>query len=217
MADMTKEEQQQARTTVSLGMAGVQILSGFLQADMVKRQAKTQAEIADFNAQLAEYDSWKTTAYGETLVAASQNQIDQARGATKVYAASKGIQVQGSLADVAAENELNSVLNKVSITNRTNEQAMGYTRQARQIRLGSSLNTLQSNTQANSTIAGSIAQASSRVAANYIENQPITKEDLDLPIKKDSSPSGYSTSDYTLTKDTTTPKLLGLRLMPGGY
>ena len=134
----------------AIGSAGLQILSGFLQADMVKRQAKTQADIAEFNAQLAEYDAWKVTAYGQTLVAASQNQIDQARGSMKVFAGSRGIQVDGSLAEVAAENELNGLVMKMNIDNRTTEQAMGYTRQARNIRLGSLLNTLQSDVQANS-------------------------------------------------------------------
>lgn len=201
----------------AIGSAGTQILSGFLQAEMVSRQAKTQAEIAEFNASLAQYDSWKVQAYGQTLVAASQNQIDQARGTTKVYAGSKGIEVEGSLAEVSAENELNSLMMKMNIDNRTTEQAMGYTRQARQIRLGSSLNTLQSNTQASSLRLGGIAHASGNLGAAIVGGQKITKEDLNLPQLKNNAVSGYSTSDYTLTKDVTAPRLLGLSLMPGGY
>ena len=201
---------------LSLGMAGTQILSGFLQAEMVKRQAKTQSDIAEFNAQLAQYDAWKVTAYGQTLVAASQNELDQVRGTTKVYASSKGIEVEGSLADVAAENELNSLMMKMNIDNRTTEQAMGYTRQARQIRLGSSLNTLEANVKASSSIMGSFAQAGGTVGASALANEKITKDDLKLPQLKDNSPSGYSTSDYSLTKQAS-PRLLGLSLMPGGY
>lgn len=198
----------------ALGMAGVQILSGFLQAEMVKRQAKTQADIAEYNAQLAEYDAWKTEAYGQTLIAASQNQIDQARGTTKVFAGSLGIKVEGSLAEIQAQNELNSLVNKVSISNRANEQAMGYKRQASQLRLGASLTRLQANVQSSSLIMGSIAQASGNLGAQIVGNEKITKEDLNLPQLK--SPSGYSVSDYSLN-DNRSPRLLGLSLMPGGY
>lgn len=202
---------------VALGMAGVQILSGFLQAEMVKRQARTQAEIAEYNAQLAEYDAWKTEAYGATLMAQSQNQIDQARGTSKVFAGSLGIKNEGSLAEIQAQNELNSLVNKVSITNRVNEQAMGYKRQASQLRLGASLTGLQANVQSSSIFMGSIAQASGNIATQYVGNEKITKEDLNLPTEK--SPSGYSamsTSDYSLN-DNRSPRLLGLSLMPGGY
>lgn len=202
---------------LALGMAGTQILSGFLQAEMVRRQAKTQADIAEFNAQLAEYDAWKVTAYGQTLVAASQNQIDQARGSMKVFAGSRGIQVDGSLAEVAAENELNGLVMKMNIENRTTEQAMGYTRQARQIRLGSSLNTLDASVKASSSILGGFAQAGGTVGASALANEKITKDELQLPQLKSGTPSGYSVSDYTLTKDVVSPKVLGLTLMPGGY
>lgn len=203
-----------APSNLSLGMAGTQILSGFLQADMVKRQARTQAEIAEFNATLAEYDAWKVQAYGATVMAASQNQVDQARGTSKVFAGSRGIETEGSLDEIAAENELNSLVNKMNIDNRTTEQAMGYTNQARQIRLGGSLNTLRADVQASSMIMGSFAQAGGTIASSSIANEKVTKDDLKLPQLK--SPSGYSVSDFSVP-ETKAPRLMGLSLMPGGY
>jgi hypothetical protein len=188
-----------------------QIIGGFLQADQVRRQAETQARIAEFNAQLAEYDAWKTEAYGATLVARMQNDTDQARGATKVYAASRGIKVEGSLAEVSAQNELNSFLNKIDVDNRTTEQAMGYKRQASQIRLGSSLNTQAANLQANSLIVGSIAQGAGTVAASVVRNQKVTEDDLNLPKE---TASGYSS--FKSSNDLKPYKTLGLSLMPGG-
>lgn len=168
----------------AIAMAGVQIMSGFLQADIVRRQAETQNRIAEFNAQLSEYDAWKTEAYGSTLVAYSQNETDQVRARSKVYAASKGIKSEGSLAEINAQNELNSFLNKIDIDNRTTEQAMGYKRQASNIRLSASLNGIAAQTQANSMIAGSIVQASGTVASSYLSNRK-------AEVKPNSEPSGY--------------------------
>lgn len=198
----------------AVGMAGVQVLSGFLQADMVRRQAETQARIAEFNAQLAEYDAWKTEAYGATLVARMQNDTDQARGATKVYAASRGIKVEGSLAEVSAQNELNSFLNKIDVDNRTTEQAMGYKRQASQIRLGSSLNTQAANLQASSLQIGGIAQGAGTIAASTIRNQKIPDQ------TPKTTPSGYSSfkpDKLDGSNNNTAPHQWGISLMPGGY
>ncbi|HRA92143.1 MAG TPA: hypothetical protein PLR79_08255, partial [Acinetobacter sp.] len=163
----------------ALAFAGVQatsqIIGGFLQADMVRRQAEIQAGIAEFNAQLSEYDGWKTEAYGSTLIASSQNQIDQVRGTSKVYAASKGIKSEGSLAEINAQNELNSTLNKIDIDNRVTEQAMGYRRQASQTRLNSRLNSIGAATQATSLQIGSIVQAGGTMASSYIRGQEASK------------------------------------------
>lgn len=167
----------------AIAMAGVQIMSGFLQADIVRRQADTQNRIAEFNAQLSEYDAWKTEAYGSTLVAYSQNETDQVRAKSRVYAASKGIKSEGSLAEINAQNELNSVLNKIDIDNRATEQAMGYKRQASNTRLNASLSGIAANVQANSMIAGSIVQASGTIASSYLSNRK-------TEVKKD-TPSGY--------------------------
>lgn len=172
----------------ALALAGVQatsqIIGGFLQADMVRRQAEIQAGIAEFNAQLSEYDAWKTEAYGSTLIASSQNQIDQVRGTSKVYAASKGIKAEGSLAEINAQNELNSTLNKIDIDNRVTEQAMGYRRQASQTRLNSKLNMIQSNAQASSLQIGSLIQAGGTMASSYVRSQEPAKI-------KQNQPSGY--------------------------
>jgi len=172
----------------ALAFAGVQatsqIIGGFLQADMVRRQAEIQAGIAEFNAQLSEYDAWKTEAYGSTLVASSQNQIDQVRATSKVYAASKGIKAEGSLAEINAQNELNSTLNKIDIDNRVTEQAMGYRRQASQTRLNSRLNSIGAATQATSLQVGSIIQAGGTMASSYIRSQEPAKI-------KQTTPSGY--------------------------
>ena len=193
------------------GMAGVQILSGFMQAEMVKRQAASQERIAEFNAQLADYDAWKTVAYGNTLIARSQNETDKSRATMKVFAASKGIKIEGSLAEINAENELNSYLNKIDMDNRTTEQAMGYKRQASSIRTNSGMNTIAANLQANSLILGGVAQGVGTIGASAIRNQKVTESDLKLPK---ATPSGYSTMKPTQSEE---PHPWGISLMPGGY
>lgn len=190
-------------------LAGINLVSSFISADMVRRQAETQGRIAEFNARLAEYDSWKTEAYGSTLVARMQNDTDQARAATKVYAASRGIKVEGSLAEVSAQNELNSFLNKIDVDNRTTEQAMGYKRQASQIRLGSQLNSIQSNLQASSMITSSVIKGAGSIAASAVANQKVDS----------GNPSGYSAFKPTNLNGSSGTGInnWGISLMPGGY
>ena len=183
--------------SAALAFAGVQatgqIIGGFLQADMVRRQAETQAKIAEFNAQSSEYDAWRAEAYGSTIMAFSQNEIDQVRGASKVYAASKGIKSEGSLAEINAQNELNSALNKIDLDNKITEQAMGYRRQASMTRLNSRLNTLAADTQATSLQVGSLIQGAGTMGSSYIKS-------LEPAKINQSSPSGYSTNKYSNPK-----------------
>lgn len=198
-------------------MAGYQIINGFLQADMVRMQANTQAKIDEFNASIQELNAWKTEAYGATLIARTQVQDDQIRGSMKVFAASQGAKIEGSLAEVNAQNELNSFLNKIDIDNRTTEQAMGYNQQARQIRLGSSLNKITSNVRANSLILGGLAQGAGTYAAYQVKNQKITQDDVKTPSKDldfEDSPSGYSLTNYK--KSRSGVESWDISLMPGG-
>ena len=141
-------------------MAGYQIISGLQQAEMIGMQADIQKEIDEFNAQLAEYDAWKVRGYGQTQMARYQNQVDQAIAAGKTSAAAAGVDInQGSLSEYAAEQEFAGFMNQMDIENQSIEAALGYKRQARNIRLGSSMNQMQSKVQQASVIGGSIMNA----------------------------------------------------------
>ena len=47
------------------GIAAYQLISGFVQADMVAKQAAIQKQIDEENAKLAEFDAWRMEGYGQ--------------------------------------------------------------------------------------------------------------------------------------------------------
>lgn len=152
---------------VAAGVAGYQVVSGMQQAEIVGLQAGVQKEIDEFNAELAEYDAWRVIGYGQTQVARYQSAVDKAQGVGKVGAAAAGVEIEGSLAEVAAENETIALANKLEILNQAREKALGYTRQASSIRLGSRVNQGLSKTQQNAIIGGSVAKAGSTLVSGY--------------------------------------------------
>ena len=152
------------------GIAAYQLISGFVQADMVAKQAAIQKQIDEENAKLAEFDAWRMEGYGQTAVAQYQQQIDQAAGAAKVSAAAAGADIRsGSLSEVVAENDMIGVMNQMEIENQAREKALGYTRQARNIRTGSMISQSQAKIQQSSIIGGSILRAGGTVAAGMIK------------------------------------------------
>lgn len=164
-------------------LAGYQVISGFQQAEMVKMQSDIQKEIDEFNAQLAEYDAWRAFNYGQTQMARYQSQVDQAEAAGRVSAAAAGVDTtSGSLSEVSAENRMVVAANMLDIEARAREQALGYTRQAQSIRLGSQLNQMASATQRQAIITGSLFRAGGTLAKGY----------ANLPKSSPKAESGYT-------------------------
>lgn len=172
--------------------AGTQIIAGFMQADMVRRQAAAQEEMANFNASLIEYDAWRTEAFGQTIIARMQAQQDQAKGAAKVQAAAAGVKLEGSLKELTDEQQLNAELNKFDIDNRATEQALGLRRQARQTRVQSQINSIYSNMQATSLQTAGLINAT-----NIMTQATMTDQHLKKDYSMNTSPSGYSNRNLT--------------------
>ena len=149
-----------ALAAIAIGLAGYQIISGLQQAEMVGRQAELQRQIDEENAKLAEYDAWRTEAYGQTLMAEYQQQIDQTQAKARVSAAAEGVSTtEGSIAELMQQNEMVGLANRMAIEASARERALGYTRQARNIRTGSKMNQAEAKAQQSSIIAGSILSA----------------------------------------------------------
>ena len=167
-------------------MAGFQVISGLQQAEMVRTQAEIQKQIDEFNAQMSEFDAWRVIGYGQTQMAQYQQQIDQTMAAGKVTAAAAGVSTtEGSIAELTAQTELTGAMNLLEIENQTREKALGYTRQARQIRMGSQMNQMTAATQAASVIGGSVLKGAGILAAGYIKSPSPSS-------KPTGSESGYS-------------------------
>ena len=149
-----------ALAAIAIGLAGYQIISGLRQAEMVGRQAELQRQIDEENAKLAEYDAWRTEAYGQTLMAEYQQQIDQTQAKARVSAAAEGVSTtEGSIAELMQQNEMVGLANRMAIEASARERALGYTRQARNIRTGSQMKQAEAKAQQSSIIAGSILSA----------------------------------------------------------
>lgn len=167
-------------------MAGYQVISGLHQAEMVRMQADIQKQMDEFNAQMAEYDAWRVIGYGQTQMAQYQQYIDQVQGAGRVSASAAGVStVEGSIAEVMSQNQLIGQMNLLEIENQTREKALGYTRQARNVRFLSGLAQGQAEVQARSIIGGSVMRAAGTAMSGYM-NQASTSP------KTTFSESGYT-------------------------
>ena len=161
---------------LAIGLAGFQIISGFQQAELVGRQMELQRQIDEENAKLAEYDAWRAEAYGQTLMAEYQQQIDQVQAKARVSAAAEGVSTtEGSIAEVMQQNEMVGLANRMAIEASAREKALGYTRQARNIRTGSQINQATGAAQQSSIITGSILSAGGSLVKNLSKSGSSTK------------------------------------------
>ena len=165
-----------AAAALAIGLAGYQIISGFQQAELVGRQMELQRQIDEENAKLAEYDAWRAEAYGQTLMAEYQQQIDQVQAKARVSAAAEGVSTaEGSIAEVMQQNEIVGLANRMAIEASAREKALGYTRQARNIRTGSQMNQATAKAQQSSIIAGSILSAGGSLVKGLASSGGSTK------------------------------------------
>ena len=148
-------------------LAGYQIYSGFAQAEAVREQARIQAALDESNAQLAEYDAWRAEQNGQTAMARYQTELDKAAGTSRAVIAAVGGE-GGSLEEITEENRLTGFFNKLDIDNRAYEQAMGYRREARNIRAGSRVMQSSANRKANSMQIGALAKAAGTAVSGYL-------------------------------------------------
>lgn len=189
-------------------LAGFQIISGLQQAEMVGTQASLQKEIDDFNAEMAEFDAWRAQGFGQTQMAIYQTQLDQAKAAGRVSAAGAGVKLEGSLGELAAEQEMVGLANMLDIENQTRERALGYRRQANSIRMGSAMTQAQARTQQAAIIGGSIANAAATGIKGMEKKQTLGTESGYTVPNKGSESLSYTPGNYVtgtsqdLAKDT---------------
>lgn len=203
---MAKQAEMSKETKVA-GLAGAAassfgaLYSAFLQADLIREQAGYQRDIAEFNARMSEYNAWQTEAFGATLIARQQVEIDKTQGAARVAAAANGADIKtGSMREIYTENQLNGFLNKVDMQNRINEQVRNQKAQAGNIRTNAAIAQTQAELQAYSASMG----AWSRVAGNAVD--AFLKYGLDKPTSEDlkqrstNDSSGYGIELYDRSK-----------------
>lgn len=134
-----------------IGVAALQIWSGFQQAEMIRQQAELQGRINELNASFAELDAFEAEKMGYTESARYQTVIDATIGEQKVAYAADNVDVtSGTAAEIQAESRFTGFLNQLDLQKQGQERARGFRTEARNIRFG----TMMQRSQAGIDAAG---------------------------------------------------------------
>jgi len=140
-------------------MAGLQLLSGVQQANNIQRQAELQKKLDQFNIEQAEIDSFNAEADGYTQMARYENVINAIESTQRnTYYAADVDPNFGTAADLQTDTKLTGQLNLLDIQSQAHQRALGYKKQANNMRGQSGMNQigadLQSSTARNTAILG---------------------------------------------------------------
>lgn len=176
-------------------MAGVEVISGLQQADMIQRNAQLSERVNELNAKYADIDAYNARVAGYSHVARYQTVIDQTIGAQREAMAAKGQDVNfGTGAEVQAQSKLNGFLNQLDIQNQARNTAAGYTRQAMGYRLNEGSIAEQANINASGAMTRGLI-AGGTLAARGITEFEGGKTSNALPVAgrrvADNGSTGY--------------------------
>lgn len=149
-------------------LAGLQIVNGLHQAQMMREQSALQQRINEMNAKYAEIDAYNAEIMGETEIAAYQVQIDQTVGEQRAGYAAQDVDVNfGTAKEVQEETKLVGFLNQIQMRRDARAKAMGLRREAGNIRLGSAMQAGQSEMTGRSAMMSGVLQAGSTGLSYY--------------------------------------------------
>lgn len=121
-------------------VAGLELAGGYFASQNIKETAEINRDISNMNAEFAELDAYDAHVQGFTRQAQYQSVIDQTIGEQQAFMTAQGIDVNyGSAASVQNESRFFGQLNLMQIQRQAQEQTLGYQRQARDYRVGGSL------------------------------------------------------------------------------
>lgn len=151
----------------SAGLAALQLAGGYFASENIKRSAALNERIAEANAEFAELDAYDAELEGFSESARYQSVIDATLGTQQAELAAADVDLNfGSAASVQKETRLIAELNKMEIQKRGRENALGYQRQASDIRLGGFLGAQQAKSQASTVLVqGALGAAKSGIQA----------------------------------------------------
>lgn len=151
-----------------LALAALQLVGGFQQADITRKNGDLQYDIADMNAKFAELDAFNSIATGQGTAAKYATTVNQTQAADKAAYASEGVDVNyGTAKNVESDNRVAGLNNTLQIQRQAQNQAVGFQTQAINIRLGGHMTQLQSNLNAASQESSGIMKAISTGVAGY--------------------------------------------------
>ena len=150
------------------GIAALQLAGGYFASQNIRETAELNREIAEMNARFAEWDAYDAEMEGLSELARYQATIDKVLSEQRAIAAAQGVDLSfGTAGAVHEEDKFVSELNKMELQKRAQESALGYTRQARDIRLGSQLEHADSQRKAGQAMFNSVVGAASTGLTGY--------------------------------------------------
>lgn len=150
------------------GMAGLQLAGGYFASQNIKATADLNREIADMNAEFAELDAYDAELEGYSAQARYQSVIDNTLAEQSAIQQAQDIDVTyGSAASLTAETRVTGTLNLMEIQQQAQNAALGYTRQARDIRLGGELGFADAQTRAGQARFGAVIGAAQSGLTGY--------------------------------------------------
>ena len=146
------------------GVAGMQILSANQQANAIRENAKLTKQVMDMNAEYAELDAYNAELQGLAEEARYSTVIDQTLGAQEVAFAANDVDVTfGTAKEIVEETKITGMLNAMDIKNVAQARAMGFKREARDMRINGALGINQASTNASATQAAGVIGAATTV------------------------------------------------------
>lgn len=149
-------------------MAGLQLAGSYFAAQNMKETARINQDIAEMNAEFAELDAHDALVDGESQQARYQSVVDETLSDQQTALAAAGVDTGfGSAGAIEDETRFTAELNAIEIQKRSQEKALGFKQQARDIRLGGAVQRSQTETQAGAVQAKGITDAAKTGISGY--------------------------------------------------
>ena len=181
-------------------IAGMQIMNGVNQSDVILKQAKLNKEIAELNKQELRIDLFETLRDGQTEISRYDQVISTLEGSQDLFFAQNDIDSDfGTAAQIKSTSGLNGFLNRLDIQNAAQARAMGIERKISQVDLQSTMNYSGSQVQAAGQIAQGVMGAAKTGVSGYADEMsyrnrtPVTQNTTKVPFM--TSRNSYLTGD----------------------
>ena len=150
------------------GLAALQLAGGYFASQNIKATAELNRDISDMNAEFAELDAYDSELEGMTKQARYQHVIDNTLAEQSAIMLAQDIDINyGSAASIAAETKFTGQLNLMEIEKQAQQQALGFSRQARDINLSGALQYSDARTRAGSAMFSAVTGAAQTGLTGY--------------------------------------------------
>lgn len=165
-------------TIAFLGTGALQLYGAFNQAKAIEESAKLTEQINEMNAEYAELDAYKTEKQGYSEVARYKSTINQTVSSQRAGYASDNVDVNyGTALELQQETKLVGMLNALDIQNAAHNKALGFKREAANIRLNGSMQHAQAELDAYSARLSGVTGAAKTGIAGYSYYKSANKKD----------------------------------------